>query len=164
MKTEQQEKAQPNVTGNDPASTTETPISSSNRRAKRRYNSVLSLQRIRTLPPVVGATLAAEEEQDLEEENSGDGSKPKDGRSILLNTLRKVAERQMKRRRGTFQDSIQVILEVSTSYEVSIGRSNWARGCAPPPVQFSFHFNAVIGNIMPNKKLASSSGKSWIHY
>ena len=140
MKTEQQEEAQPNAAGNDPASTTETPIiSSSNRRAIRRYNSVLSLQRIRTLPPVVGATLAAEEEQDLEEENSGDGSKPKDGRSILLNTLRKVAERQMKRRRGTFQDSIQVILEVSTSYEVSIGRSNWARGC-PPPSNFPFIF------------------------
>ena len=58
---EQQQQAQSNATGNDPASTTETPISSTPRRAKRRYNSVLSLQRIRTLPPAVGATLAAEE-------------------------------------------------------------------------------------------------------
>ena len=79
---EQQQQAQPNATGNDPVSTTETPTSSTSRRAKRRYNSILSLQRIRTLPPVVGAPLTAEEEQDLEEEeDSGDGSKT-EGRKV----------------------------------------------------------------------------------
>ena len=110
------------MTGKDPASTTpedgdpavplETPTDSKPRRAKGRYNSILSLQRIRTLPPLVGATLAG---AGADYQFSGDGFKRKDGRSILLKTLKKVADRQMKRRRGTFHDSIQVVLEVSTS-------------------------------------------------